>query len=464
MIMTDDCWAANATYFDGKHDENTPNRRRHAEQVWLEYMPVDLDETQSGEIPITDSQLFPNNQIYRDFRFGQHLHLILTDYRSYRPNHLIPEDAYPGTVVLDSTALRTLLTAQGFDQLKNRFAPYFNIDDAQYARYKQVLMATTTQAYIAEGLEAETAAVKANHVIQGNLDVTVINNTLRTYNASVSAEQQVPLFSDAQIAVMERGLSYLYLGKQNLFSNLGSRYSVIKKSYDLLAASQYFATGGLSKQALGTEQEAWLTATVTNSDATWRVIGNSVSLTSLQTDLSGESPLPAELESVVDSIPTAFHNRFYLNLDHWDGFPNKRQELVGLLDSIPNTLLIAGDIHANFVAQHGKQTYEFTGTAISSSTFGSIFEEQMVAIGIPTATVQALDALLQLANPSIRYAKSNHNGVAIMRLDGQAANVTYYELTPEDVAVSYYDNRETLNNKFIIHQFTVQDGVLQIVS
>jgi hypothetical protein len=51
-----------------------------------------------------------------------------------------------------------------------------------------------------------------------------------------------------------------------------------------------------------------------------------------------------------------------------------------------------------------------------------------------------------------------------MRLDGQVANVTYYELTPEDVAVSYYDDRETLNAKFMSYQFTVQDGILQQVS
>jgi alkaline phosphatase D len=262
---------------------------------------------------------------------------------------------------------------------------------------------------------------------------------------------------------MERGLSYLYLGKQNLFSYMGSRYGVIKNSYDLLAASRYFATGGMSEQALSTEQEAWLTANVTNSDATWRVIGNSVSSTSLQIDFSGETPLPAELASLLDTMPIAYRNRFYLNLDHWDGFPNKRQELVTLFDSVPKTLLIAGDIHANFVAQHGEHTYEFTGTAISTSTLKS-GGEQLEALGIPATAVQALDALLQLANPSIRYANSNNNGVAIMRLDGQVANVTYYELTPEDVAVSYYDDRETLNAKFMIHQFTVQDGVLQQVS
>lgn len=459
---SNDCWQANATYFDGKQDENAPDRRRHAEQVWLEYMPVDLGETETGTIPILDNQLFPNNKIYRYFRFGQHLHLLMTDYRSYRPDHLIPEDAYPGTVVLDNATLSTLLATQGIDfaTVKNNFAPYFNIEDAQYAAYQAVLIAATTQAYLTAGLDDATASAKANKAIQGNLDVTVVNNTLTTYNATVPTEQQLPLFTQTQIATMARGLSYLYLGKQSLLNHIGSRYGVVKNSYDLLAAARYLDSGGNSEQALGTEQEAWLTSTITNSTATWRVIGNSVSFTSLQLDFSDPTTLPAELAAQYDTVPTALRNRFYLNLDHWDAFPNKRQALVTLLDSVPNTLLIAGDIHANLVAQQGQQTYEFTGTAISSAPFGQFVTDQVVTLGLPAETAQALDNLLQLANPTLRYAKTNNNGVAIMHLDGQTAKVTYYELASEEVAVSYYEERENLQEKFIISQFTVQNGVL----
>ena len=38
---SDDCWGANATYFDGKSDEHDLKRRANADQAWFEYMPVD---------------------------------------------------------------------------------------------------------------------------------------------------------------------------------------------------------------------------------------------------------------------------------------------------------------------------------------------------------------------------------------------------------------------------------------
>ena len=39
--------------------------------------------------------------IWRDLRVGKHAHLFVTDLRTFRADHLVPEDALPGRVVVD---------------------------------------------------------------------------------------------------------------------------------------------------------------------------------------------------------------------------------------------------------------------------------------------------------------------------------------------------------------------------
>ncbi|HOI52404.1 MAG TPA: alkaline phosphatase D family protein, partial [Azonexus sp.] len=57
-----------------------------ANQAWFEYMPADVsfDDSVAG---------FATIRLYRDFRFGTLAHLLMTDERLYRSDHLIPEAA-----------------------------------------------------------------------------------------------------------------------------------------------------------------------------------------------------------------------------------------------------------------------------------------------------------------------------------------------------------------------------------
>lgn len=87
--FSDDCWQSSETY----DNNNTlqPDRRRNANQAWFEYTPADVVfmERDSG---------FQNIKIYRDLKFGQTVHLVMTDERLYRADHMIPETAAkPGT-------------------------------------------------------------------------------------------------------------------------------------------------------------------------------------------------------------------------------------------------------------------------------------------------------------------------------------------------------------------------------
>ncbi|MCX7205133.1 MAG: alkaline phosphatase D family protein [Proteobacteria bacterium] len=92
--FSDDCWGDSTTYDNGSFDAKTgkadnkheTERRRSANQAWFEFMPADV------KFDITDKG-FQNIRLYRDFRFGKLLHLVMTDQRLYRADHVIPEAA-----------------------------------------------------------------------------------------------------------------------------------------------------------------------------------------------------------------------------------------------------------------------------------------------------------------------------------------------------------------------------------
>jgi alkaline phosphatase D len=467
---SDDCWGATATFFDGRRDEFARERRRHAERVFHEYVPVDVDGAlPSGEVDVGRTPLWPEVRIHRDFRYGAHLHLFLTDYRSFRPDHLIPEDAFPGTVPVDRASLTALLPGgeATYQAVKGGFAPYVDLDAppsaalaAVYAGWKQVLAGGLTAAYVGEGLAPAAAAAFAASKAVGKVDIRVLNPFIVGYNATPAGQAQpLPLAEDNNL---DRGISFLILGKQTLFGSFGSRYFVVKATYDLYAAYLTFIRRLPAEQAYGAAQLAWLQSGVRASDATWKVVANSTSFTSMVLDLTGTLPgLPPEVAALFAALPATLRQRFYLNVDQMDGFPNFRRQLLDLYAGAGNVALIAGDIHASFVTRHGPRTWEFTGPGVSSFAFGTgvagavAADPALASIpGLP-ALVAQLDTLLRLANPQIGYVNTAVNGIVSVEIGAQRLVATYHQLDGAEAVRSAYDRPATLANRWITHRVEV---------
>jgi alkaline phosphatase D len=93
--FSDDCWQDRSTYDNGTFNpatgaaDNTvqTSRRLSASQAWFEFMPADISFTLDAGYGIS------NIRIYRDLKFGKLMHLVMTDQRLYRADHLIPEAA-----------------------------------------------------------------------------------------------------------------------------------------------------------------------------------------------------------------------------------------------------------------------------------------------------------------------------------------------------------------------------------
>jgi len=92
--FADDCWQDHSTSFNGQDpnnpgkplagDEKNTARRTNANRAFSEHQPID--------VPYKSNLSFPFDiQIYRTLRYGKHVELFLTDQRSYRDDHLVPE-------------------------------------------------------------------------------------------------------------------------------------------------------------------------------------------------------------------------------------------------------------------------------------------------------------------------------------------------------------------------------------
>lgn len=88
--FANDCWQDHATDFnDLKGDEKSTDRRMAASRAWFEFQPAD--------VVYDEAKAFPDDiKIYRSMRYGKHVELFLTDQRSYRSDHVIPEGGAPG--------------------------------------------------------------------------------------------------------------------------------------------------------------------------------------------------------------------------------------------------------------------------------------------------------------------------------------------------------------------------------
>ncbi len=86
--FSDDSWQDHQTYNNSNLQQTS--RRRNANQAWAEYMPIDF-----GDVSFDlNNAAYDNIRIYRDFRFGKLMHLVMTDERLYRDDHVVSEAAY----------------------------------------------------------------------------------------------------------------------------------------------------------------------------------------------------------------------------------------------------------------------------------------------------------------------------------------------------------------------------------
>jgi len=461
---SNDNWGPTATYRNGRIDETDPERKRNAERAFFEYIPIEIGLDAGGELSIGEDILWPNTRIYRAFDYGRNLDLILTDYRTYRPDHLIPEDAFPGTIVMDENQSAAVM-GDAFPLYRPALEPYANLDAAESAPVRGGLVQILAAAYLNDNpfLGEAEALLVAESAASGNVSANVVNLFFQ------GAGQPAP-FDAATLETLPRGVAFATLGKGTLYDSVGARNVVTQDIYTFYAGFLNTINPD-SEDVYGAEQETWFRNRLSASEATWKIFAHSVSFTPMMLDLT-----KPEVEPLIPpEFPAALRTRLMLNPEQMDGFPNKKNEILGFLSQIPGAAIIAGDIHAAFVGDHGdrggvNRVYEFTGTGVSSATFAAGVKSAVDAIGIPgaDALLTQLDPLLQLSsvdNPfsspsTIVYNNTNVHGYVVIEAAADALTATFHHYPVELVTRPFYATPDDLLPSFEERRFQVAGGAL----
>ena len=441
--FADDSWQDHATATDGREDEGNSERRRNAEQAYFEYLPVDIDAVVSH--PNRD-ELFPNMQIWRKLRFGAHLELFLTDTRSERPDHLIPEDAFPGAVIFDQPTLLSRLPQLGLDMtaVTSMLMPYVNLDQTPFSTLQSGLAAALAVGYGKQGLSPEHAQIRAVAASRGLVAWPVLQAIITAWNTQ--APEPLRLSLPPLPSQPLYGLCWASLGKSSLFGATGSRYFVTRDGYRLY--SDLLALDAI-KSPLSAAQQTWLLTSMQTSNARWKAVASSISMTPIVLDLARP-----ELQA-----PELMQRQFLLNVDHWDGFPQAKRALLDAFDAAGGAIVLSGDIHAAFVCQHSERTVEFTVPAVSSKTLADILasevEKDPSTAEVGRRLVAALDALIQSGDPALRHAETRVHGVGIAEVSADSFSVRMPVLPSGVCLSSGYDNPDAIAAARSVRHFVV---------
>ncbi len=404
--FADDSWGAHSTDTNDREDEFDIERRQNATQAWFEYMPVDYadpDFEYDRTVPVPD-----DIRIYRDFRFGAHVHLVLTDLRLYRPDHIVPEGAFPGAVAIEEDALTALL-----GDLPDWAEPYVDVDAHADGAYADALAAAAPLL----GFAPEHAT--------GQVAVRYVNRAVAALIES-GDDTWAPI---EDTAGLPRGLAFLTLGKSSAHSSIGSRYLAIRAPFEAYAAHRWAETDGASEHMLGAEQEAWFLDAMRESTATWRVWGSEFVVQRRVVDVTSFA------------VPPDFQQQFILSIEDWDGTPNRRDALLNELGALDNVIAVSGDLHA-FMAgtpwpgdDSSRKIVEFLGSSISSNTYERMLvrtataDPALAEAGAPALALM-VDGLLVAEdpriNPHLAYSNIGENGFAIADVSAEEFAMTFY--------------------------------------
>jgi alkaline phosphatase D len=147
---------------------------------------------------------------------------------------------------------------------------------------------------------------------------------------------------------------------------------------------------------LGTQQEAWLGAGLTEARDRWNVLGSST--------------LMARADPGTSGTP-----RYWT--DAWDGYPRARERLLRHIEAeaVSSTLVLSGDAHTFYAADLLSDFADPGSTVVATEFNGSSVTSQ----GRPAASTEAI----LRANEHILLADSSRRGYAVVELRPEAAEV-----------------------------------------
>lgn len=360
--FSDDSWQASETYSNANNSQ--PTRRRNANQAWFEFMPADIDFSKS-------TTGFQNIRIYRDLKFGTAMHLVMTDERLYKSDHLIAETTLNPPVT--GTAIgrinsRYLAPEETLKFIENQKAsastdPLTNISilgSTQRQWWKDTMSSSTSTWKIwgnevsllrmgLNGTNAIATLVAINEVPSLITDITDSAGTTTGGNIPKAAAIIGATAFGADAGIAATAADDIFTSDSGGGTDLDKTAAAI--SAGLTAAQAEVAVAAFDSGETGTTEAA---ETIAYDFIKPDVQANTLTSTFFINSLFG---------SFV-SLVSPFFKKFMLNADQWDGYRRERTELLNhlLSNGIQNVVAVTGDIHAFFA---GEVYNEFPGEILT---------------------------------------------------------------------------------------------------
>ncbi len=173
------------------------------------------------------------------------------------------------------------------------------------------------------------------------------------------------------------------------------------------------------RSILGVEQKEWLLNELENSAAQWKVIGNQVVFSTVNT---------------LDLLD---------NFDGWDGYPAERETIVNHIDSleIDDVVFLTGDIHIGIAADVALQPFDeydpVLGTGYDETNGDGAHAVELVAAALTSNNLDEADVELPVGidavpivalalNPHGKFVDVVNNGYFILDLDSDRAQADWY--------------------------------------
>lgn len=270
--FTDDAWQMYSTYDElatmkgNGTGEKAVDRCTNAMKAFIEYVPFDDSEwanTSGNENSIAAGKnVIEGNiggsgeyhpRIHRSFDFGNTMKLVATDYRSFRPDHPIAEDTFPGHMMAKEIELDEVMGFSMSDKNgdntreQNKFAKqcvnyclWSDLDSSENAHLKSSIYGQLVKRYMEAGFDGDLAQTNAEKVLStGLLSVDYLDGLISHLELSIDRDAT---FNDSEAILETKGIPFATMGKTSLVTSFGTRYAASPKWYELytlLRAGRY---------------------------------------------------------------------------------------------------------------------------------------------------------------------------------------------------------------------------------
>ena len=354
--FSDDCWMASETYSDDNLMQGM--RRRQANQAWYEFMPADIMFDNSA------ASAFNNVKLYRDLQFGTLAHLIMTDERLYRSDHVIPETALnPSTnQPLGRIGSRYMVPETSFNQLeqfKIAKAPstdpllYVSILGSEQREWWKSKMKSSTATWKLWGNEVSLLkmGIDGTNAIATLLALKSITQLYTNIANTLPLTGENAIVAATIVAAAAAGASNSVAGAAGVAiataAATGGDVAAAATGAGLNAAQTQIAVATFNQVAAVATQGA-------AQDTQINVGAQTIAFGYIKPDVIANKAASSFVIAAGQAEALApFFQKFLLNADQWDGYNAERKALMKHLkdNNVKNVVAFTGDIHSFFAGQ-----------------------------------------------------------------------------------------------------------------